>query len=287
MSVRGFIRSTLGVAGVLLLTQGVVSAQCNVNPERQIIDRFMALDPSGGEQLIRQLAYKDANDPAKDLYMAMSVLIRSFKDDATGSARKPYEKKASKHLKAAISKGENRLGSNPNDPKMRFVVGAAKAYQAGLLESAGKSFRAYDMGYQGREALLQLISENPDMEDAYMVLGLFEYFIGSATQDKKMGAKMLNMSGDPLLGLSYLERAVQSAPTMAPEAARILLMDTSLSESEMCRYSNLAVQMNQNYPENRLFRLLSQILPLQCRLAEQDGEYVPPDANIVLNSGCN
>lgn len=247
----------------------------------------MQLDPSGAEHIIRQMGYSDADNPAKDFYMALTVLVRSFKDDATGEARRPYEMKAIQHLSVAIKNAERKLASDPGNPNLRFILGASKAYQAGLLESVGKKMKALSLGKEGRNELESLIQQNPGMEDAYMVLGLYEYFLGTAMAGHKFSAKMLNLSGDATLGLSYLERAVQSAPNMAPEAARILLMDSGLSDAQMCRYTSLSVQLNQLYPNNRLFRLLSQILPLQCSVAAREGQYVEADAGIRLNDGCS
>jgi len=120
-----------------------------------------------------------------------------------------------------------------------------------------------------------------------MVLGLFEYFLGNNSADHGVSARLLNLTGDPELGLSYLERAVENAPNVAPEAARILLMDTSLSDNEMCRYSDLSAQMHNRYPDNRIFRLLSELLPLQCRLAEAEGQSVSPSVGVTLNAGCS
>lgn len=259
---------------------------CQVAPERQVIDRFMALDPGGALQQLNQLSSVDANNPALDLYRGMAAMVRAFRDDAVDAARRPYDDEALGHFSKAVKKAEQRIDTDPSDAAARFVLGASQSYQAGLLEARGKRLKALKLVHRGREELQSLVNDHPDMEEAYMVLGLFEYFLGNNSEEHGMTSRLLNLTGDPELGLSYLERAVENAPNVAPEAARILLMDTSLSDNEMCRYADLSRQMNSRYPGNRIFRLLSELLPLQCRLAEAQGESVSPNVGVTLNAGC-
>ncbi|HBS26164.1 MAG TPA: hypothetical protein DD827_03375 [Gammaproteobacteria bacterium] len=284
-SVSGlFVRITF--FSILLFPMAHADPGCQVAPERQVIDQFMALNPGGALQQISQISSSDSENPALDLYRGMAAMVRAFRDDAVDAARRPYDDEALRYFAQAVKKANRRIESNPADAAARFALGASQSYQAGLLEARGKRLKALKLVHRGREELQSLITDHPDMEEAYMVLGLFEYFLGNNAEENGMSARLLNLTGDPELGLSYLERAVESAPNVAPEAARILLMDTSLSDNEMCRYADLSTQMNTRYPSNRIFRLLSELLPLQCRLAEAEGESVSPSVGVTLNTGC-
>ncbi len=276
------------LAGLVAALPGATLAApgCHVSAERQVIDQFMALNPGGALQQISRLAAGDPGNPVYDLYRGMAAMVRAFRDDAVGPARRPYDDEALRYLGSAVSKANRRIGANPDDASARFALGAAQSYQAGLFEARGNRLKALKLAHRGRDELQQLINDHPEMEDAYMVLGLFEYFLGKNSQEHGVTSKLLNLSGDPELGLSYLERAVENSPNVAPEAARILLMDTGLDDNAMCRYQQLAVQMHQRYPGNRIFKLLAEIVPLQCRLAEAEGQSVSPDAGIFLNPGC-
>ena len=270
-----------------LLPGGVLAApDCHVSAQRRVIDQFMALNPGGALQQIAQLAAGDPGNPVYDLYRGMAAMVRAFRDDAVGPARRPYDDEALRYLAKAVEKANRRISANPDDASARFALGAAQSYQAGLFESRGSRLKALKLAHRGRDELQGLINDHPEMEDAYMVLGLFEYFLGKNSEEHGVSSKLLNLTGDPELGLSYLERAVENSPNVAPEAARILLMDTALEDNAMCRYKQLAVQMHQRYPGNRIFKLLSEIVPLQCRLAEAEGQAVSPDAGIYLNPGC-
>ncbi len=285
-AMRVRLLACLAMSLPLLSGVGIAGPGCTVSAERQIVDRFMALDPAGAVQRIDQMAAHDPANPAYDLYRGMAAMVRAFRDDAVDAARRPYDDEALRYFAQAVSKARQRISANPDDASARFVLGAAQSYQSGLLEARGKRLQALKLAHRGRDELQQLINEHPDAEDAYMVLGLFEYFLGNNAKEHGVSAKLLNLTGDPQLGLSYLERAVENSPNVAPEAARLLLMDTGLSDNEMCRYKGLAQQMYQRYPGNRIFHLLAQIVPLQCKVAEAEGQDVAPDSGIVLNDGC-
>ena len=113
MRLNILLYTKLAALVLTLAVTGQASAQCAVSPERLVIDSFMALDPGQAEQQIRQLALSRDDHPLKDFYMALSVLVRAFKDDATEGARRPYEDKALQYLDRAVKKSEQMLQAEP------------------------------------------------------------------------------------------------------------------------------------------------------------------------------
>lgn len=280
------IKPTLIVLAFIALLSTSHASACGSGSARAVVDSLMNMDAATAEGHISSWSAQEAGNPLLDFYRAMTVMVTAFNNDALGPAKRPYEDKALKLLKRAIKNAQRQVDRGSDDPQVRYALGASQAYKAGIHQARGQNFKAYDLGFAGRETLRGLIEDYPDMENAYLALGLYEYFLGSSPEAQGVGAKMMDLSGDRDQGLQYLERAVQFAPDVAPEAARVLLMETGLEEAEMCRYQGLAEEMRNTYPTNNLFAMNARIIALQCRLIERENGGVAPSAGIYLSQGC-
>lgn len=273
---------------IILMATGLVfntaTQACSIDPARTVMDSLLNLDISQAEQRLQAWPVDRSNKLKHELYTALTTLVRSYNDGA--GVNQHYKDKALKKLNKLITKTGRLLEEGETDSEIRFVYGMSEAYASAILLSREKKMRAYNHSFSGREALQELVNDHPEMEDAYLVLGMFEYFLGSIPEDMKGKARTMGMEGDRDIGLSYLERAVENAPISAPEAARVLLLETELPDADACRYKNLAAQMNSRYPANELFQVTSRIISLQCRIAEAEGEAVAEPVNLNLNKGC-
>jgi len=257
---------------------------CNVNPARVVMDSLLNLDVAKAEQGLQQWPRNKQNQYRHDLYNAMTTLVKSYNDGA--GVNQHYKDEALKKLKKLIRKTQQAIDNEDGTVEIRFVNGMAEAYTSAILLSREKNMSAYNHSMAGRETLQELVNENPNMEDAYLVLGMFEYFLGSIPDDLKKKARIMGMAGDRDIGLSYLERAVENAPVSAPEAARVLLLETGLPDAEACRYRELSELMQSQYPANELLSVTARIIRLQCRIAEAEGQPVAEPVQLSLNQGC-
>ena len=260
-----------------------VHAQCN-GQARAVVDSILNLNPSQAQTQISRWSQADPNHPMLDFYRALTVLTRAYTNDE--GVTRQAEDDALTFFNKVVRSTESNVESGSAAPDTRLAYGLSQALRASIYFTHDKQLKAYDFGFKGREALQNLINEYPEMEDAYLGLGLYEYHLGMSTQSKGLTARLMKMSGDSDLGISYLERAVETATVAGPEAARVLLMELQLDEAGMCRYGDLARQMHQRYPGNETFSLIARIIPLQCRLAEAENIPTAPSAGITLNSGC-
>jgi hypothetical protein len=263
---------------------GMPASACEVGPARAVMDQLLDLDIATARNKLAAWPQDENSAQLHTLYSAMTTLVNSY-NDGTG-VNQHYKDEALAQLRKLSSVTEKRINRGDADPETRFVHGMAEAYISAILLSKEKQIRAYTHAQAGREALQNLVNEHPEMEDAYLVLGMFEYFLGSIPDDLKSKARLMGMEGDKDLGLSYLERAVENAPISAPEAARVLLLETGLPEEESCRYQPLADLMHQRYPRNELFTVTARIIALQCRIAEAEGRMVAAPVSLSLHSGC-
>ena len=257
---------------------------CQVNPARAVMDSLLNLDVAQAEQRLQSWTKDKSNRYTHDLYTALTTLVKSYNDGA--GVNQHYKDEALKKLKKLISKTQQAINNGDEAAQTLLVNGMAEAYTSAILLSREKKMRAYNHSYAGREQLQELVNAYPDMEDAYLVLGMFEYFLGSIPDELKAKARAMGMEGDRDTGLYYLERTVENAPVSAPEAARVLLLETGLEDAEACRYRHLSELMHNQYPANELFTVTARIIRLQCRIAEAEGQAVAEPVQLTLNKGC-
>lgn len=265
-------------------TSGVAN-ECRAEKPRAVIDSMLNLDVMGTDAKLAALEAQEPQHPLLDFLKAMAILNRAY---TTSTIDRSVEEQALVPLIHAVESARARIQSGDNDPEVRLALGLSQAFVGSIYFAHEKSLKAYRYASAGQRTLEQLYAEHPEMTDALLGLGLFNYYLGSIdSKSMKWGAKMMGLKGDRELGLHYLEQAVETAPTVAPVAARVLLMEVDLPDEEKCKYASLAEQMRQDYPGNRIFDLIARIIPLQCRLLESEGGYTAGDAGLALSSACD
>ncbi|MGF1644684.1 MAG: hypothetical protein ACFCUJ_13670 [Thiotrichales bacterium] len=273
---------TCGALAVVFAASPAHAQACaNVHPGRAVVDSIINLDIGRAQSLTQDWAAREPEQPLLDVFRALTEMAKPYVDDRLD--RQPFWDKALAIFERIIARHE---GGDLNNADQALALGLAQAYKSLIHAAQSQSIRAYGAASAGRETLESLIAARPDLGDAYVLLGMFEVVAGSVPEDQKLALKLVNFAGDRYLGVSYLERAVQNATVFAPEAARLLLMDAQLSETEMCRYAELAHQMRDTYRGNRPLQLLSQVIDLQCSLAAREGLPVEGDLGLRLGSGC-
>lgn len=278
----------LGVTFVflfLLWPGASLYAGCPPGDPRLVVDRMINLDVAGTESQLAQLTARDPQHPLLEFLNAMAILNRAY---TTEKIDRSVEERALVPLKHAVAQAQARIDQGDDQAEVRLALGLSQAFVASIYFAHERSMKAYKFGIAGKETLEQLVAEHPEIEDAYLGLGLYNYYLGSIdSKGMKFGAKMLGMTGDRDLGIAYLEQAVQNAAIVAPVAARVLLMEVDLPETERCKYQSLATQMQNTYYGNRIFSLIARIIPLECRLAQSEGMPVAADEGLQINPGCN
>ncbi len=279
----------LGLAGMTLLAVGSAESRaegCGGLP-RQVVDALVNEELDRAEHLVARWLKKAPKDPLPRVEAAMVKLVKAYHTEDP-ARRKRLESEALDQAERAT----RPLGWQPDAEESagtleeRLARGYALSLQAVIRYNRHQDRKAYDLGYRGHQLLQDVIAEDPSKADAYLPLGLYEYYLGKLPPERRRGARLLDLSGDADLGVRYLEQAVQEAPVVGPEAARVLLVQLGLSDAALCRYRTLAAQMHRRYPGNRILGLVAQIVPLQCRILESEGEAVAEDAGSLLPEPC-
>lgn len=244
---------------MLLLLWGVADLQaCESATPRRFIDLLTNMELSGAEKYLQQWEQREATLAELGFYRAMVLLAR-----AKASSDDRREHLRQRALEGLLKWVDDSAGARVRSPSM-LTIGLAKAFIARIYLEQERWFKAYRFGKAARDELRALIQRNPDGEDAYLVLGLYEFYTGSVPAALRWLMALIDLSGDREKGLRYLERAVAHAPIAAPEAARVLIYELPLTAPEVCAYLPLLKEVRQRYPKNPLFTLRLQRVYREC-----------------------
>jgi len=170
--------------------------------DKDLVDKLLQLTYNcqlkEAKIFVNQVLQKDSLSIEWNYFRAM-VLLRSMSDNqGNKDEMEQFEKAVNKVIKI----GEERLAQNPNDSIGLFYTGAAYGYLAIFyIKKDGSTFKAAGTAKKGLEMHKKLISLFPDYYDAYLSLGIFNYFASDVPWYLKPILFIFGMSGDKEKGI--------------------------------------------------------------------------------------
>ncbi len=146
-----------------------------------------------------------------------------------------------------------RLKTDPQDPNALFAMTLSLGMQANYASLIDK--RQLDSLKKIREAdryAKKLLVVAPDAADAYLGLGMANYFIGSLPGAKKFFLSLAGIHGDKKAGVQQLEIAADHGHYLRP-FAKILLALAALRENDPGVARTQLDELVKEFPENPLF----------------------------------
>lgn len=146
-----------------------------------------------------------------------------------------------------------RLKTDPDDANALFAVTLSLGMQANYASLIDK--RQLDSLKKVREAdkySKRLLAVAPDAADAYLGLGMANYFIGSLPGTKKFFLGFAGIHGDKKTGIQQLEIAADHGHYLRP-FAKILLALAALRERKTEVARPQLKELVAKFPENPLF----------------------------------
>lgn len=235
---------------------------------RQGVDQLLRLKFDDAMRIFDQLEKRHPSYPLLGFLRASTYWVKA--EASQGAKRKHAWEEASRHLLVVIKQAKQELEQRPQDPLWRLNLGMSQFFAGRVHIDGGRFLQAIRYARAGRDVLRDLIKEYPDMEDAYFVLGMYEYLAGSVPRGLRWLTYLLGVSGNRDLGIRYLERATAKASIMGPEAARMLLAAAAIQPEHVapCQYLHLAKTVRQHYPENPHFSGALQLIYVHCGYAK-------------------
>ena len=131
----------------------------------------------------------------------------------------PYEKQTWE----AVSVAEKWLKTNPKDPEAMMLMGSAYGLSSRLLVMRREWLKAYWNGRKAVGLLRETVKLAPDYWDAYLGIGMYDYYTDVYQRAVKVLAKIL-FGGSRLRGIETL-RQVAEKGRYSKNAARLLLVE--------------------------------------------------------------
>jgi hypothetical protein len=142
--------------------------------------------------------------------------------------------------------------------EMEFYAGMGYASRARLVGLRYEKMVTARAGVEARKHLLRCIELDPNMADAYMGLGLYNYYVDTLSAMAKILRFFMGIpGGDKRVGLRQLETAAAKGELTQTEARFNMAKNLRNYDRDYARAAEAAAPLASEFPENALFLLLS------------------------------
>lgn len=243
---------------------------------RRVADLIMDGDLEAAVGTAREIQRLDPQSPLGYLfeadatwwriYYATGNLIDPDVFDVAPSETTPYDAHLEDLVNTAISKSEERIRAHPEEARNYLYEGLAYAVRARFVGLRGKDLPTARAGKKMRALLLTALRLDPNLTDAYLGMGIYNYFVDTLPAIIKLLRFFIALpGGNRELGLEQLQKAGQNGVLTRGEAKFYLAKNYSRqNEREYSKSLEIFQAIAQEYPHNPLWSFIAG--SLRCRL---------------------
>jgi tetratricopeptide (TPR) repeat protein len=232
------------------------------------VSALMDGDPGGAIEIFRRIQKADPESPLGyvleadavwwKIYLTTGNLIDPDVFDVARSSTSPYDFDFQDLVNVAIRKAAVRIHEGQDEARNHLYEGLAYGLRGrfdGLRDNNLPTARA---AKKMRQLLLTALKMDASLEDAYLGLGVYNYFVDTLPGIVKALKFLIGLPGGSReLGLEQLRRAAEEGELTAGEAKFYLGKDFSRSnERQYSESLALFQELAREYPENMLWTLL-------------------------------
>jgi tetratricopeptide (TPR) repeat protein len=234
-------------------------------------------------EVFRQVQNADPNSPLGYLleadanwwkiYLVEGNLVDPDVFESRSEAITPYDADFRRLTSLCIQKAEANVRAHQNEARSYLYEGLGYALLARLEALRDQSLATARAGKKLRNLSLLAVKLVPNLNDAYLGIGLYNYFVATLPGYVKMLRFLIGLpGGNRELGLQQLQQAADRGEVTAGEAKFHLAKNLSRhSEMQYAKSLELFRQLMEEYPHHQLWRLL--VGSLEIRLGQtQEGE---------------
>jgi tetratricopeptide (TPR) repeat protein len=250
---------------------------------RRGLQALMDGEPDDAIQIFRAIQQGDQDSPLGDLLVADAVwwkiyyasgnLIDPDVFDVVNTQTTPYDAQFDGLVDSVIRKAQARIAANRDAARNELYLGMAYGLQARLAGLRGDDLPAARAGKKMRATLLDALAKDPNLNDAYLGVGIYNYFVDTLPAIVKVIRWLIGLPGGSREeGLQEIERAATRGDLARGEARFYLAKDFSRPyENRYPRSLELFQQLACDYPHSGLWKIL--VGSLQIRLGHRaEGE---------------
>jgi len=272
-------------ANLLAITLLCIAAGCGsampahgaAKPERmenqqmavQGMNKLMDGDFDAAAKAFRQIQKSDSDSPLGYLleadenwwkiYLTEADLVDPDVFEARTEAVTPYDSDFARAVELAITKAEARIKAHQDEALNYFYEGLAYGLRSQLEALRDHALATARAGKRLRSLSLTALKLDPNLNDAWFGVGLYNYFVDTLpTYVKLLRFLILLPGGDRVEGLRQMRVAMDKGQLVPAEAKFHLAKNYSRAIDRQYSTSlELFRQMKRQYPHNPLWDLLT------------------------------
>jgi tetratricopeptide (TPR) repeat protein len=257
----------VGLACLFLLAPFAVHArpQITLPPETPaILDKIYSFDLDGAIEAAQRLEQAQPNHPlgflleAEALWWRIWCTSADFKYGMSDARRRPKIEADQRYIELsakALSLAETQIKKNES-AEMQFYAGMADASLARLYGLRAENRNAARSGVRGREHLLRAKALDPNLADADLGLGLYNYYVDTLSAIARILRFFMGIpGGSKQEGVRLLEHAMAQGVVTSNVARFYLALNLHRYDQQYEKALNLLGPLVEKYPANPLFQL--------------------------------
>jgi tetratricopeptide (TPR) repeat protein len=257
-----------GLAGFLLLaalSSPARASQLTLPPETPaILDKIYSFDLAGAIEAAKHMQQERPRHPLGYLLEAEALWWRTwctsadFKYGMSDARRRPKVDSDQHYIELSarvLSLAETQIKQS-DSAEMQFYAGMAEASLARLYALRGEYRNAARSGVRGREHLLRAKSLDPDLADADMGLGLYNYYVDTLSGIARVLRFFMGIPGGSKQdGVRQLEHAMAQGVVTSQVARFYLALNLHRYDQQYEQALVVLGPLVEKYPANPLFQL--------------------------------
>ena len=232
------------------------------------VDMMMDGDLDGAVEVFEQIEQKNPDSPVGyvleadatwwKIYYFTADLIDPDVFDVANMEATPYDSHFEDIDKVAIHKAEVRLHARQDLARNYLYEGYAFALRARLEGLHDRDLATARAGKKMRSLLLQALDLDPSLVDAYLGIGIYNYFVDTLPGIVKFLSMFIGLPGGSRTeGLRQLQLCAEKGELGRPEAKFYLAKDfTRANEKQYEKSMRLFGELEKEFPHNPLWPML-------------------------------
>jgi tetratricopeptide (TPR) repeat protein len=229
-----------------------------------ILDKIYSFDLEGAVDAAQRMEQERPNHPlgylleAEALWWRIWCTSAEFKYGMNDARRRSKLKEDQRYFELsakALSLAEAQLKQNEST-EMQFYAGMAEASAARLYGLRGENRNTARSGVRAREHLLRAKILDPDLADADLGLGLYNYYVDTLSSLARVLRFFMGIpGGSKQEGVRLLERAAAQGVLTSNIARFYLALNLHRYDQQYEKALSVLAPLVEKYPANPLFQL--------------------------------
>jgi len=229
-----------------------------------VLDKIYSFDLQGAVEAAQHMEQEHPNHPlgylleTEALWWRIWCTSADFKYGMSDARRRPKLEADRHYLELAarvLSLAEAQIKQNES-AEMQFYAGMAEASSVRLYALRGENRNAARSGVRGREHLLRSKALDPDLADADLGLGLYNYYVDTLSAIARVLRFFMGIpGGSKQEGVRLLGQAIAQGVLTTNIARFYLALNLHRYDQQYEKALNVLGPLVEKYPANPLFQL--------------------------------